>query len=130
MSKIRRLVDSYSRYISVPWRSDAAAAQRVIFCVYNEDYELYLRAKIDEFEIATKQSGHEWAVYDLTDTFADWLARARGEARPRSSQLVFTQSFIAHLENGRFRVSVKKVCRDPESIIIEERLEATLSQKC
>ena len=29
MSKIRRLVDSYSRYISVPWRSDAAAAQRV-----------------------------------------------------------------------------------------------------
>ena len=77
MNKIRRLVDSYSRYISVPWRSDAAAAQRVIFCVYNEEYELHLRAKIDEFEIATKQSGHEWAVYDLTDTFADWLSRQR-----------------------------------------------------
>jgi len=77
MSKIKRLIQSYSRSIAVPWRDDAAAAQRVIFCVYNEDDELQLRAKIDEFEIATKQSGHEWAVFDLTDTFADWLSGQR-----------------------------------------------------
>ena len=92
MSKIRRLVDSYSRYISVPWRSDAAAAQRVIFCVYNEDYELHLRAKIDEFEIATKQSGHEWAVYDLTDTFSDWLSRQRyAKSYYKNPQLLSTR---------------------------------------
>lgn len=77
MSKIKQLIQSYSRYVSVPWRDDAAAAQRVIFCVYNEAEERTLRAKIDEFEIATKQAGHEWAIFDLTDTFAHWLTSQR-----------------------------------------------------
>lgn len=77
MSKIKRLIQSYSKYISVPWRDDAAAAQRVIFCVYNETQERWLRAKVDEFEIVTRQAGHEWAIFDLTDTFATWLASQR-----------------------------------------------------
>ena len=74
MSKIKRLIESYKKYIAIPWRSDAAAAQRVIFCVYNESDELRLRAKIDEFEIATRDNGHDWGVFDLTDTFAQWMA--------------------------------------------------------
>lgn len=74
MSRIKRLINSYSRFIAVPWRDDAAAAQRVIFCVYNEDEELRLRAGMDEFEIATRQAGHDWAVFDLTDSFAGWLS--------------------------------------------------------
>lgn len=77
MSKIKRLIQSYTKYISVPWRDDAAAAQRVIFCVYSETEELRLRARTDEFEIATRASGHEWASFDLTNTFADWLATQR-----------------------------------------------------
>jgi len=77
LTKIKRLIQSYSKFIAIPWRSDAAAAQRVIFCVYDEVDELRLRAKIEEFEIATKNSGHEWAVFDLTDTFADWLTAQR-----------------------------------------------------
>ncbi len=77
MSKIKRLIKSYSKFIEIPWRSDVAAAQRVIFCVYNENDELRLRAKIDEFEIVTCKAGHGWFVFDLTDTFADWLAGQR-----------------------------------------------------
>lgn len=77
MSRVKRLIQSYSKYISVPWRDDAAAAQRVIFCVYNETEERWLRAKVDEFEIVTRQAGHEWAMFDLTDTFAIWLASQR-----------------------------------------------------
>jgi hypothetical protein len=77
LTKIKRLILSYSKFIAIPWRSDAAAAQRVIFCVYDEVDELRLRAKIEEFEITTKNSGHEWAVFDLTDTFADWLSAQR-----------------------------------------------------
>ena len=73
MSKVKRLVSSYGKYIAIPWRADAAAAQRVIFCVYNESDELRLRSKIDEFEIATKQNNHNWALFDLTDSFAHWL---------------------------------------------------------
>lgn len=77
MSRVKQLVQSYSSHIAVPWRSDAAAAQRVIFCVYNENEELRLRAKVDEFELVTRQAGHTWALFDLTDSFANWLAPQR-----------------------------------------------------
>lgn len=77
MSRVRRLVQSYSRHISIPWRDDAAAAQRVIFCVYNENEERWLRARVDEFEIVTKQADHDWALFDLTNTFAAWLSSQR-----------------------------------------------------
>ena len=49
MSKIKRLIASYNKYISIPWRTDAAPAQRVVFCVYNEQDERRLRAKDDDF---------------------------------------------------------------------------------
>ncbi|WP_146571389.1 BREX protein BrxB domain-containing protein [Botrimarina hoheduenensis] len=74
MSKVKRLLDSYGSFIDVPWRDDVAPAQRVIFCVYPEYDELRLRACLDEFEIATRRSGHDWAKFDLTDSFAAWMA--------------------------------------------------------
>jgi Domain of unknown function (DUF1788) len=77
VSKVKRLLQAYNKYIAIPWRDDAAAAQRVIFCVYPETEERAIRVKVDEFEIATLQSGHDWAVFDLTDTFACWLRPQR-----------------------------------------------------
>jgi len=77
VSRVRRLIQSYSRHISVPWRDDVAAAQRVIFCVYNENEERWLRAKVDEFEIVTRQADHDWALFDLTNSFAGWLSTQR-----------------------------------------------------
>ena len=77
MSRVKRLIQAYSRYIEIPWREDAAAAQRVIFCVYPESEELRLRARIDEFELVTRQAKHEWAVFDLTDSFPQWLSTQR-----------------------------------------------------
>ena len=74
MNKLDRLVQSYDRHIAVPWQSELAPDQRVIFCVYNEADELRLRAKIDEFEIATKNAQHDWALFNLTDTFAHWMS--------------------------------------------------------
>jgi len=73
MNKIRSLLANYKQHIEIPWRQDAAPAQRVIFCVYNETEERSLRVQIDEFEIATKETGHDWVRFDLTDTFAVWL---------------------------------------------------------
>jgi hypothetical protein len=77
VSKVKRLLSAYARHIAVPWRDDAAAMQRVIFCVYNESDELRLRARIEEFDLATRQAGHEWFLFDLTDTFAAWLSGQR-----------------------------------------------------
>lgn len=73
MNKLKRLLRSYAQYIAIPWRPDAAAAQRVVFCVYDESDELPFRARIDEFELATKQAGHDWACFDLTDSFPTWM---------------------------------------------------------
>lgn len=77
MSKVKRLSQSYGRFISTPWRDDAAAAQRVVFCVYSENEERALRAKVDEFELSTRAAQHGWHLFDLTDTFAEWLAPQR-----------------------------------------------------
>jgi hypothetical protein len=77
VNRIEQLTQSYSKYVAVPWRDDAAAAQRVIFCVYHEADELRLRAKVAEFELATREAGHDWAVFDLTDSFPNWLASQR-----------------------------------------------------
>lgn len=73
MNKLKRLLRSYSQYITIPWRPDAAAAQRVVFCVYDETDELQLRAKVEEFELATRQAGHDWACFDLTNAFPEWM---------------------------------------------------------
>ena len=77
MNRISQLLDSYTKFIAVPWRDNVAPAQRVIFCIYNENDERYLRARIEEFGLSTRQTGHEWLVFDLTDTFADWLSGQR-----------------------------------------------------
>jgi len=77
MNRIKRLLTSYGKYIAVPWRDDSASAQRVVFCVYHETDELRLRARIEEFELATREAGHDWALFDLTDSFADWLSGQR-----------------------------------------------------
>ena len=111
MSKVKRLIQSYSKYISVPWREDAAAAQRVIFCIYNEYEERWLQSKIDEFEIVTRQAGHKWAMFDLTDTFAIWLSSQRyAESYFQKPQLLSTllpkylafivEEFEAFLQNN------------------------------
>ncbi|MBF0138567.1 MAG: DUF1788 domain-containing protein [Magnetococcales bacterium] len=100
MSRIKRLADSYGRHIAVPWREDAAAAQRVIFCVYHQTDERALRAGIGEFDIVTRRAGHGWILFDLTDTFAEWLAGQRYAVKyfqqPRllSSLLPRYQEFI------------------------------------
>jgi hypothetical protein len=103
VSRVNRLIENYARHIAIPW-GDVAAAQRVIFCVYNENEELRLRARIDEFELATKDRGHGWALFDLTDTFADWMADQKyAKSYFQKPHLINTllPKYIAYL-TGRF----------------------------
>lgn len=74
MNRIKKLAQAYARHIALPWRNDAAPAQRIIFCIYNAAEERILRANIAEFEIATTNAGHSWQMFDLNDTFARWLS--------------------------------------------------------
>ena len=73
MSKVKQLLENYADYVHVPWNESAAAPQRVIFCVYGERDERPLRNAIGEFELATLDAGYSWRLFDLTNSFEQWM---------------------------------------------------------
>ena len=74
MSKIDRLISEYSRNVNLPWRKQVAGPQKVWFVVYSPGYERELRARIDEFKLATTSAAHGWSRVDLTTAFPEWMA--------------------------------------------------------
>jgi hypothetical protein len=49
-------------------------AQRVMLLIYEKELERTLRARLGEFEIKTRNAGHEWVQHDCTTAFSRWLA--------------------------------------------------------
>lgn len=74
MGRIDNLALNFERHLSVPWQQSVTAAQRVMLCIYHKEDERQLRARIGEFEIKTKETGHDWARVDFTEVFSRWLA--------------------------------------------------------
>ncbi|QGM21793.1 DUF1788 domain-containing protein [Spiribacter sp. 2438] len=119
MSKIKQLLRNYSKHIVIPWRTDAAPAQRVIFCVYNEQHERALRARIDEFELETTRAGHSWFRFDLSDTFAEWLAGERYARKYfQAPELIdnLLPKYQDHLTK-RFDEFIEVECPDADSVV-------------
>ncbi|MCP4410533.1 MAG: DUF1788 domain-containing protein [Gammaproteobacteria bacterium] len=73
MSKVSALINTYEKHISVPWQQSLAGSQRVLFAVYDKTDEFRLRAHVTEFELATRDAGHDWHLIDLTDVFPNWM---------------------------------------------------------
>jgi hypothetical protein len=73
-SKVSKLVSTYRQHLTVPWQAGLAAVQRVIFAVYDKSDELRLRANVEEFALVTQQSGKQWLLIDITNTFAQWMS--------------------------------------------------------
>jgi len=74
LSRINKLLRAFERFVGLPWESNLAGPQRVWFVVYDKTDERRLRARLTEFEISTKQTGHPYILIDLTNTFAQWMA--------------------------------------------------------
>ena len=74
MGRIEDLAGRYQSQISAPWQRNLAGAQRTIFVVHDKTDERKLRAKLGLFEIATKDAGHGWKLFDFTGTFARWMS--------------------------------------------------------
>ena len=74
MGKIEDLTANYERHLSVPWQRLVAGAQRVMLLIYEKELERTLRARLGEFEIKTRNAGHEWVQHDCTKAFSRWLA--------------------------------------------------------
>ena len=73
-NRLNRLIRSYSSFISIPWMRGLADEQRVLFAVYHKEDELKLRARIEEFRLATESAGHPWLELDITRLFPEWMA--------------------------------------------------------
>lgn len=74
MSHCDRLVRNYQRFVRLPWAEHLAGKQRVWFAVYPPSEERRIRARIQEFQLATIDAGHEWKLLDITGLPAKWLA--------------------------------------------------------
>ena len=75
MGRVEDLADRYERHVSAPWPRNLAGAQKAIFVVYDKSDERKLRAKRREFEMRTREAGHQWREVDLTDVFPRWMAQ-------------------------------------------------------
>jgi BREX protein BrxB len=93
VNRIKSLINSYRNFIDIPWPEDAAAADRVIFCNYNQKDERRIRARIEEFAVNSVETGHDWALFDLSDTFAEWISTEKySETYFKEPQLIDTIS--------------------------------------
>jgi len=73
-NRVERLIKRYERSVELPWERRLAGVQRVWFAIYNKTDERRIRARLDEFAIATTRAGHGWRLCDLTDSFPTWMA--------------------------------------------------------
>jgi hypothetical protein len=74
MGRIEELANRYQNHISAPWQRNLAGDQKAIFLVYPKEDERKLRARLELFEMATIDAGHNWKFFNFTKTFADWMA--------------------------------------------------------
>ena len=74
MSFIDDLVESYRRFVDLPWPDNVGGPQKVWMVVYPPPYERRVRLNLPEFENATIQGGHSWGKIDITTSFERWLA--------------------------------------------------------
>ena len=75
MNEIEALLKAYERFLQLPWDRTLAGPQKVWFAIYDPSQERRLRLRLPEFEVATKSAGHSLAHLDLTDLFANWMAK-------------------------------------------------------
>ncbi len=73
-NRLNRLITSYTNHINIPWVNGLSDEQRVMFAVYHKEDELKLRARVEEFKLATENANHNWLQFDLTNLFPEWMA--------------------------------------------------------
>lgn len=77
MDRVDQLLDAYRRQLALPWRSGLSGAERVWMAVYPPELERRIRARTDDFRVATVGAGHPWVPLDLTGAFPSWIAAQR-----------------------------------------------------
>jgi hypothetical protein len=74
VSYVDDLIESYRRFVDLPWPQSVAPPQRVWMAVYPPKHERRVRLNLQEFENATIHAGHGWSCIDITTSFERWMA--------------------------------------------------------
>ena len=77
MSCAETMLNRYKDFISIKWDPNLPAMKRVIFGVYQPANELKHLNMLEEYKIATRDSGHNYYEYDLEPTFAKWMGNLK-----------------------------------------------------
>jgi hypothetical protein len=77
MGKIEGLIKNYENYVSLPLDRKLAGSQRIWFALYDPNDEKRIRARITEFELATKKAKRGWRQINLTDIFSKWMSKQK-----------------------------------------------------
>jgi hypothetical protein len=100
MSYVDDLLAAYRKFVSLPWQQNLAPPQRVWMAVYPPEHERRLRLHVPDFEVATKEAAHPWALIDITTSFERWMAghdyREEYFASPELLETALP-AFFAHL---------------------------------
>lgn len=74
MNRISRLLQAYEAQVRLRWDSGLHGAERTWFAVYEPADERRLKTMLGEFELATRNKGHDWRLVDITRAFEEWMA--------------------------------------------------------
>lgn len=75
MSEVQDVLKAYERFIQLPWSDYLSGQEKVWFIVYDPAQERRIRLRIPEFQVVTTKAGYLWKLIDITDSFAEWMAK-------------------------------------------------------
>ena len=73
MSDVDDLIQAYKKHASLPWIPNLAAGQRTWMVVYSPVEERRIRARLSDFENATRAAGKDWLLVDISTSFGEWI---------------------------------------------------------
>jgi hypothetical protein len=74
MSIVDSLCKEYERVLKLRWPGNLSGEERVWMVVYDPPQERRIRARLLQFELATKEAGRKWRLVALENVFPEWLA--------------------------------------------------------
>jgi hypothetical protein len=120
MGRIEQLAEKYRQHVSLPWQQTVAGAQRVIVIIYDKDLERALLGRKQLFELATRETGHEWFEINVAGAFAQWMAadeyRDAYFESPDDLQLKLDSEFAEYVA-ARIRTILEKPEATGESVV-------------
>ncbi len=114
MGRIEQVAEQYRQHIGLPWQQTVAGAQRIVLVVYDKELERALLARKQIFELATRETGHEWFEINVAECFAQWMAadeyREAYFESPEDLQLKLDSEFAEYVA-----ARIRNVLEEPEA---------------